>query len=78
MDALPRPGMEAKTVSNLVLSRRVQEGIVIGDNIEVVVTEIHDNCVKLAIQAPRNIPIYRHELLGRRVRRPEDPSVVPI
>lgn len=46
----------------LVLSRKINESIVIGDNIEVMVLEIRDNHVKLGIKAPKNISIHRQEV----------------
>ncbi|HHN46404.1 MAG TPA: carbon storage regulator [Planctomycetes bacterium] len=46
----------------LVLSRRLGESIVIGGNIRVVVSGISGNQVKLSIEAPRSVPIYRSEL----------------
>lgn len=49
----------------LVLSRREGESIRIGDDIELVVTEVHGNHVKLGIRAPRHIPVHRKELLDR-------------
>jgi|GEM_PF-1082361 len=47
----------------LVLSRRVDQRIRIGDDIEVVVLGIEGDHVKLGIQAPRHIRVLRHELL---------------
>lgn len=46
----------------LVLSRRVGETIMIGDNIEIMVTRIERDTVRLRIGAPREIPIFRGEL----------------
>ncbi|MFY9270830.1 MAG: carbon storage regulator CsrA [Candidatus Manganitrophaceae bacterium] len=49
----------------LVLARKSGEGIVIGDQIRVVVVEIQGNQVRLGIQAPSGIPIYREEILAK-------------
>lgn len=46
----------------LVLTRKVGESIRIGDDIEIFVTAVDQNKVKIGIQSPRNIPVYRSEL----------------
>ncbi|MBU5293046.1 carbon storage regulator CsrA [Anaerosalibacter bizertensis] len=46
----------------LILTRKKDESIVIGDNIEIKVLEINDGKVKLGIEAPKNIDIIRKEL----------------
>jgi carbon storage regulator len=48
----------------LVLSRKINETIVIGGNIRVTMTAIHSRQVRLAIDAPRDVPIIRQELLS--------------
>lgn len=47
----------------LVLTRKKDEGIVIGDNIEISVVKIEDGSVKLAIKAPNDVSILRKELV---------------
>ncbi len=46
----------------LVLTRRLGEAITIGDDVKIIVVEIDGNQVKLGIEAPRAIEIYREEL----------------
>lgn len=47
----------------LVLSRRVGEALVINDQIEIKVTEIVGDKVKIGISAPRDMLILRKELM---------------
>lgn len=51
----------------LVLNRRIGETLVIGDNqeIRITVTSVHGNQVKLAIEAPRHVPVHREEIAER-------------
>lgn len=46
----------------LVLSRKKQESIVLGNNIEITVIDIQGDQVRLGITAPRNIPVHRKEI----------------
>lgn len=47
----------------LVLARRVNERILIGDSIEVFVVDIKGDQVKIGIKAPRDVRVYRQEVL---------------
>ncbi len=46
----------------LVLSRKIGESIKIGDNIELTVIDVKGDQIKLGIQAPKEIEIWRKEL----------------
>jgi len=54
----------------LVLSRKVGEEIVIGDNIRVKVLSVRGNQIRLGFVAPANVQIQREELI-QRSREPE-------
>ncbi len=47
----------------LVLTRKKDESIVIGDDIEIVITEISEDKVKIGVKAPKNVKIFRKELI---------------
>jgi carbon storage regulator len=47
----------------LVLSRKKNESIVIDEDIVVTVVEIRGDKVRLGIEAPRDIPVHRREVL---------------
>ncbi|MCB1172271.1 MAG: carbon storage regulator CsrA [Leptospiraceae bacterium] len=46
----------------LVLARKVNSSIMIGDDIEIVVVEIKGDQVKLGVKAPREISVHRSEV----------------
>ena len=47
----------------LVLTRKTKQSIMIGDEIEVTVLAVHGDKVRVGIEAPREVPIFRQELL---------------
>lgn len=46
----------------LVLTRKVHQSIVIGDDVEVVVLEVRGEQVRLGIRAPKNVSVHRKEI----------------
>jgi len=46
----------------LVLTRKEDESIMIGHDVEVKVLDVKENQVKLGIVAPRDVPVHRHEV----------------
>jgi len=46
----------------LILTRKQGESIFVGDDIEVIVTEIRRSSVRIGIRAPKGLPVYRKEV----------------
>jgi carbon storage regulator len=51
----------------LVLSRKLGEKIVIGDNIVITVVKIDRNQIRIGIEAPQKVPVYREEIAPLRI-----------
>ena len=58
----------------LVLSRKKNESIVINDDVVITVIEVRGDKVRLGIQAPREIPVHRKEVLDAILRESQDDS----
>jgi len=56
----------------LVLSRKVGEKILIGDNIAVTVVRVAQGVVRIGVEAPGELPIVREEIKGRVVEKSSD------
>lgn len=57
----------------LVLSRRVGEKILIGEDVELLVSSISGNKVRISIKAPRNVSVDREEVRkDKEVRSEQD------
>ncbi len=48
----------------LVLSRRIGESVVIGDNVTITVLDVRGDVVRIGIEAPRSVAVNRAELLA--------------
>ena len=59
----------------LILTRKRNERIMIGDSIEVVIVDIRGEQVQLGINAPKDVPVHRREVYEAIVR--ENGRVLP-
>jgi carbon storage regulator len=59
---IDRPSTGREAGSMLVLTRKSNQSIMIGDDIEVSVLSIMGEKVRIGIQAPRDIPVFRKEV----------------
>lgn len=58
----------------LVLSRKLLQKIYIGDNIRITVVDIQMGKIRLGIEAPRDVPVWREELMPLRPSVPPTPD----
>ncbi|MDX1605645.1 MAG: carbon storage regulator CsrA [Candidatus Competibacterales bacterium] len=49
----------------LILTRRVGETLMIGDDVQVTVLAVKGHQIRLGIQAPRDVPVHREEIYRR-------------
>lgn len=56
----------------LVLTRRVGDSIIIGDDIVVTVLEVRSDQVRIGIEAPREVSVHREEVYRQMVEQTED------
>ena len=57
----------------LVLTRKARESIMIGDEVEISVDAITDGKVRIGIEAPRSIRVFRKEIYVE-IERDQDPQ----
>ena len=49
----------------LALSRKANESIIIGNDIEITILEVKCEQVKIVIKAPKSVPVYREEVYAQ-------------
>jgi len=49
----------------LILTRRIGETVVIGDDVDVTVLGVKGNQVRIGVKAPREVPVHREEIFKR-------------
>ena len=58
----------------LILTRRVGETLVIGDDVQVTVLGVKGNQVRLGINAPKDVSVHREEIYERIQQEKDDPD----
>ena len=61
----------------LVLSRKLNQAIMVGDNVRIVVVSVDRDQVKLGIDAPREIPVHRSEVFEEIQRANRQAAGIP-
>ena len=49
----------------LILTRRISESLMIGDNVKISVLGVKGNQVRIGIEAPKDVPVHREEIFRR-------------
>lgn len=49
----------------LALARKINQSIMIGNDVEITLLEIKGDQIKIGIKAPKNVPIYRKEIYAQ-------------
>lgn len=58
----------------LVLTRKINESLVIGDDVIITIVDIKGDKVRLGIEAPKEIPVARSEIAGSQMATRDKPK----
>jgi len=67
-------GTTRKEAMMLILTRRIGEQLLIGDNVQVRVLAVKGNQVRIGIEAPADVSVMRDELISRKPPDQKPPS----
>jgi carbon storage regulator len=62
----------------LVLSRKINQSIMIGDDVRIVIVAVDRDQVKLGIEAPRSVPVHRSEVYEEIRRANQEAISAPV
>jgi len=62
----------------LILTRRVGETVVIGDDVTVTVLGVKGNQVRLGVNAPKEVAVHRQEIFERIQKEQEEAARAPV
>ena len=65
LEKLAQKRTKQRRLIMLILTRRIGESLMIGDDVNVIVLGIRGHQVRLGINAPKEIPVHRHEIHER-------------
>lgn len=57
--------IEQEVFSMLILTRKMNETLVIGDDIKITVLNINGNQVRIGIEAPKDVTVHRQEIYNK-------------
>lgn len=60
----------------LILTRRVGETLMIGDNVQVTVLGVKGNQVRIGVSAPKEVAVHREEIYER-IKKEQQPDPAP-
>lgn len=60
----------------LALARKLNQSIIVNDDVEITILEIKGDQVKIGIEAPRSVPVYRKEIYKQIQKENEDAAGV--
>lgn len=55
----------------LILTRRISETVMVGDDVTVTILAVKGNHVRIGIDAPKNVAVHREEIY-RRIKREQE------